>query len=324
VAELQVSVLLTAYQHERFIARALDGVLSQRGVSFEVLVGDDASTDGTREVIGRYVRTHAELISTFFPQRNLGHGGSAIFSELVRQARGTYVAGLDGDDFWTAPDKLARQVAHMDADPDCSMCFHDVLCRYEDGSRPDRRFTGPGAVRRLGLRELLDGIQIGSCAPLFRREAISPLPDWYVELPWGDAPLYVLAATHGAIDYLPDVMGVYRIHDGGMYRGLPRLQVLKLQVSYYQRLRVPSAYAALLRTKLADTWTKLGLEHDRLGDRDAARMCLDESTAIAPFDPRRLHTRIERRRLLLWVLLKAPPALVHHSRVVDWRRRRAA
>jgi glycosyltransferase involved in cell wall biosynthesis len=323
VAEVQVSVLVTAYQHERYIARALDGVLSQRGVPFELLVGDDASTDGTREVIERYARAHPELIRPFLPGRNLGHGGSAIFAELLRQARGAYVAGLDGDDFWTAPDKLARQVAHMDAHRDCSMCFHDVLCHHEDGSRPDARFTGPGAARRLGLRELLDGIQIGSCAPLFRREAIHPLPDWYVELPWGDAPLYVLAAAHGAIDYLPEVMGVYRIHGSGMYRGLPRLRVLKLQVSYYEQLQVPSAYAALLRAKLADTWAKLGLEHDRLGDRDAARACLDESMRIAPFDPRRLHTRVERRRITLWLLLKAPPALARHSRLVEWRRRRA-
>jgi len=323
VAEVQVSVLVTAYQHERYIARALDGVLSQRDVSFELLVGDDASTDGTREVIQRYARAHPKLISAFLPQRNLGHGGSAIFAELVARARGTYVAGLDGDDFWTAPDKLARQVAHMDAHPDCSMCFHDVLCHHEDGSRPDARFTGPGPARRLGLRELLDGIQIGSCAPLFRREAIHPLPDWYVELPWGDAPLYVLAATQGAIDYLPEVMGVYRIHGEGMYRGLPRLHVLKLQVSYYERLRVPAAYTALLRTKLADAWVKLGLEHDRLGDHDAARTCLDESVRVSAFDPRRLHTRAERRRMTLWLLLKAPRALARHSRLVEWRRRRA-
>jgi glycosyltransferase involved in cell wall biosynthesis len=322
VAEVQVSVLVTAYQHERFIARALDGVLSQRGVSFELLVGDDASTDATRGVIERYARAHPKLISTFFPGHNLGHGGSAIFAELVARARGTYVAGLDGDDFWTAPDKLARQVAHMDSHPDCSMCFHDVLCHHEDGSRPDARFTEFGGHRRLGLRDLLDGIQIGSCAPLFRREAIQPLPDWYVELPWGDAPLYVLAATHGAIDYLPEVMGVYRIHGEGMYRGLPRLRVLELQVGYYEQLRVPAAYTALLRTKLAEAWAKLGLEHDRLGDRDAARACLDQSGRISPFDARRLHTRLERRRMTLWLLLKAPRALARHSRVVEWRRRR--
>jgi glycosyltransferase involved in cell wall biosynthesis len=313
VTEVRVSVLVTAYQHERYIARALDGVLEQRGVPFELLVGDDASTDGTRAVIERYARAHPSLIRTFLPERNLGQGGSAIFAELLARARGELVAGLDGDDFWTSPDKLRLQVAHMDAHPGCAMCFHDVLCSYDDG-RPDERFTGEPDARRLGVPELLDGCQIGSCAPLFRRAALHPLPDWYFDLPWGDAPLYILAAGHGTIDYLPEVMGVYRIHGAGMYRSLPRVRVLELQTGYFERLRVPPEHEPQLRRKLADTWVKLGLEHERLGAREKARECLAESLRVERFDPHRLREpRAERRRLALWLLLKAPG-----------RRRRAA
>jgi glycosyltransferase involved in cell wall biosynthesis len=310
VAEPRVSVLITAYEHERYIARALDGVLEQRDVGFELIVGDDFSSDGTRGVIEHYARAHPERIRTVLPERNLGKGGSVLFAELLDGARGEYVAGLDGDDFWTAPDKLLRQVAHMDAHPECAMCFHDVLCHHDDGSRPDARFTGAGPERRIGLPELLDGCQIGSCAPLFRRDAIHPLPDWYVDLPWGDAPLYVLAAAHGTIDYLPEVMGVYRIHRLGMYRGLPRVSALELQTGYYERLHVPPEHQAHLRRKLADTWVKLGMEHDRLGDRERARECLATSLRVQPFDPLRLREpRGERRRLALWLLLKAPPAI---------------
>jgi glycosyltransferase involved in cell wall biosynthesis len=306
VAQPRVSVLITAYQHERYIARALDGVLEQRGVDFELLVGDDASTDGTRAVIRRYEQAHPGVVRAFFPERNMGHGGSAIFAELLRQARGELVAGLDGDDYWTAPDKLRRQVDHMDAHPRCSMCFHDVLCHYEDGSRPDARFTGPRA-REVDLPQLLDGVQIGSLAGMFRRSAIHPLPDWYFDLPWGDAPLYVLAAGHGSIHYLPEVMGVYRIHSRGQYRGLPRVRALELQTAYYEGLRVPEQHEPYLRRKLADTWVKLGLEHERLGNRAEARDCLARSLRVAPFDARRLrHRRGERRRVALWLLLKSP------------------
>ena len=59
--------------------------------------------------------------------------------------------------------------------------------------------------------ELLDGFQLGSCSPVFRRETIAPLPAWYFDVPWGDGPLYLLAAEQGEIHYLPEVMGVYRI-----------------------------------------------------------------------------------------------------------------
>ena len=286
--------------HERYIARALEGALEQRGVAFELLVGDDASTDATRDVIERYAGAHPDVVRTFFPDRNLGQGGSAIFGEPPGRARGRYVAGLDGDDFWTSPDKLRLQAEYMDGHPECAMCFHDVLRRYEDASRADARLHANASGQRLGVQELLDGIQIASCSPLFRRGAIHPLPAWYFDLPWGDAPLYIMAAAHGTIDYLPDVMGVYRIHGDGMYRGLPRVRVLELQTSYYRGLRVPAVHRAQLGRKLAETWVKLGFEHERLGDRGAARECLAESLRADPFNARRLREpRGERRRLAL-------------------------
>ena len=325
VAEPRVSVLLRAYEQERYIARALESILEQRGVSFELLVGDDGSTDGSRAVIERYARAHPDLLRPFFPERNLGHGGRALFAALLGRARGKYVARLDGDDFWTSPDKLRRQVAYMDDHPRCAVCFHDVLCHYEDGSRPDERFTRSRSEFQVDLPHLLEGCQIASCATLFRRDAIVPLPEWYLDAPWDDAPLYVLASQRGTIDYLPDVMAVYRIHHEGTYRGLPRVRVLELQTGYYEQLPVPSGYEAHLQRKLADTWGKLGLEYERLDARDAARECLTESLRVEPFDIRRLRrSRGERRRVALWLLLKAPRPLVHDPRVVEWRRRRAA
>ena len=316
-------MLITSYQHERYIARALEGVLEQSGeVPFEILVGDDASSDGTRAVISEHCRAHGDRIQTFFPSTNLGLGGKAIFAELVNAARGDYLAVLDGDDFWTSPEKLRRQVAHLDQHPECSMCFHDVLCHYEDGSRPDARFTGPDHPRRVGVPELLDGFQVGSCSPMFRRETIAPLPAWYFELPWGDGPLYLLAAERGEIHYLPEVMGVYRIHEHGMYRGLSRLEALELRVRNYERLRLSPPFEAHRRRRLAESWVKLGLEHERLTARAAARDCLAKSLEVDPFDPARLRAgSAEKRRIALWLMLNTPTAVAHHPRLLAWRRR---
>lgn len=325
MAKPRVSVLVRAYEQERYIARALDSVLDQQGVEYELLVGDDGSTDGTRAVIERYAAAHPGLIRPLLPERNLGHGGRALFAALLGQARGEYVARLDGDDFWSSPEKLLRQVDYLDEHPGCAICFHDVLCHHEDGSRPDYRFTGSRSATEVDLHELLEGCQIASIATLFRRDAIHPLPGWYLDMPWDDAPLYVLAAQRGTIDYLPEVMAVYRIHDRGTYRGLPRVRVLELQTGYYERLPVPPEYEPHLRRRLAHTWVKLGLEHERLGAPDAARECLAKSLRIEPFRARRLRERRgERQRLALWLLLKAPRRLAHHPRLADWRRRKAA
>ena len=165
---MRVSVLLTSFEHERYIAQALDGVLAQEGVEFELLAGDDASTDGTRDVIARYAREHPGVIRPFFPEQNMGNGGKAIFAALMSQARGDYLAVLDADDYWTAPDKLRRQVAYLDEQPEAAMCFHDVLCVYEDDDRPDAPLQ---RARPAG-----GGHHARAARPLRRRLLLTPVP----------------------------------------------------------------------------------------------------------------------------------------------------
>ncbi len=289
---MRVSVLLTSFEHERYIARALDGVLAQRGVDFELLVGDDASTDGTRTVIAEYARAHPGVIRTFLPQRNLGNGGKAIFRELIEMARGDYLTVLDGDDYWTALDKLQRQVAYLDEHPECSMCFHNVLCVYEDSARADEPYNGPDQPAEVDVATLLDRCVVASCSPMFRRETISPLPPWYFDLPWGDWSLYFIAAEHGALRYLPDMMGVYRIHRSGMYSSLSRLEALERRTDFYAGLVVPPGYEPARRRKVAETWVKRALEHNRLAQRPAALRCLARAARVSPLSvPRALRDR---------------------------------
>lgn len=310
---VRVSVLITSYQHERYIARALEGVLEQGSeVPLEILVGDDASTDGTRTVIARYAEERPDRVRTFFPERNLGLGGKAIFAELIGRARGDYLAMLDGDDFWTSPEKLRRQVAYLDEHPECSMCFHNVLCRFEDDARPDEPYNSQDQASEVDMDELLRWCPVASCSPVFRRHALDPLPAWYFELPWGDWPLYFLAAQHGQIHYLPDLMGVYRIHQDGMYSGLPRLQALEGLTAFYERLDgvVPPEHESCRRARLGENWLKRALEHDRSADYAAARRCLSESLRVRPLDPRRLRLDPrEKQRLSLWLRLRAPSAV---------------
>lgn len=279
---MRVSVLMTSFEHERYVAQALDGVLAQEGVELELLVGDDASTDGTRDVISRYAREHPQVIRPFLPERNMGNGGKAIFAALMGQARGQYLAVLDADDYWTAPDKLLRQVAYLDEHSEAAMCFHDVLCVYEDDDRPAAPYNGPAQPAELSVSRLLDRCVVASCSPLFRRDAVMPLPAWYFDLPWGDWSLYFLAARHGALRYMPEVMGVYRIHRGGMYSGLARLEALEQRTAFYAGLEVAPEHDRARRRKLAESWVKRALEHNRLVQRREAVRCLATAARVWP------------------------------------------
>ncbi len=233
---MKVSALITAYNHEKYIAQALDGILMQEvDFDFEVVVGDDCSTDRTREIVLDYARRHPGVIRTVFPERNLGDGGKPMLVETVRACRGEYVAMMDGDDYWTAPYKLRRQAEFLDAHPECSLCHHDVRVVAEEGAEPpDRSGSRPPAFATL--EDLLHDNFVQSPTPMIRREAIAEFPAWYYASPWGDYPLYVMAAEKGLLGYIDEPMAVYRVHPGGIWSGLDRLARAKSVVEFYETL----------------------------------------------------------------------------------------
>ena len=304
---VQVSTLITSYNHEPYIAQALDSVLAQVGIEgHEILVGDDCSTDGSRTVIETYARRYPDVIRPVFPATNLGTGGKALYRLLVAQSRGRYIAGLDGDDYWTSPHKLFSQVAHLEAHPECSMCFHNVVHDVQSDG-PDilhNAATGPPAT---DLSYLIEHNPVASCSPVFRSDSIRPLPQWYMTLPWGDWPLYILAAMRGEIHFIPEVMGAYRIHEGGMYSRLSRRERLRLEVEFFEGLvGVVGPAEPRRRARLAATLVELGREELQAGDRVAADRALRRSFAALPFDRRTWHSgNGERRRLVLWLSLRS-------------------
>ncbi|WP_434017276.1 glycosyltransferase [Naasia aerilata] len=265
-------------------------MLAQQGVgSYEVLVGDDASTDATREVIADYARRYPDVIRTVLPEANMGGEGKNLFLELVRQSRGSYLAVLDADDYWISDEKVRIQADHLDAHPDCSMVFHNVLREHEGDGRLDRVFDRRGEPARLGRADLYAYNPVPACSPMFRREVLEAIPSWYLDSPWGDWPLYFFAADAGALDYLPEVLGVYRIHDRGAFSGLARLQQASVDVAFFRVLPVPESgpEAALHARRLGQALAAQAFELLRLGRGTEARAALEESRRAFPFGSRR-------------------------------------
>ena len=129
-SDVEVSVLLTTYDHAPYIAESIDGILAQQApFAWELLIGEDHSTDGTAAVVRRYADAHPDRIRAFIADRN--EGGHANFDRLLQAARGRYVAWCEGDDYWTDPEKLAKQAAYLDAHPDIVLCFHRAHMVYD-------------------------------------------------------------------------------------------------------------------------------------------------------------------------------------------------
>ena len=138
--EPMVSICCAAYNHAPYIAQALESFLAQ-DVPIEILVHDDASTDGTQDILRDYARRYPDVVRPLFETENQYSRGVAIDPTFnYPRARGKYIALCEGDDCWCDPHKLRRQVDYMEAHPDCTFCFTNGVIRDADGRAPDRPF----------------------------------------------------------------------------------------------------------------------------------------------------------------------------------------
>jgi glycosyltransferase involved in cell wall biosynthesis len=249
-----VSVLCTCYNHTQFIATALQGFVDQRlNGRIEVIVHDDASTDGSADIIRDFEARYPDVIKGIYQTENQYRLERGRVTRIVyAAARGKYIALCEGDDYWTDPLKLQKQVDALEADPTLSMVFHNVWMRHEQ-SRYDRFMNQGIKKERFTLADTLASEWfIGTCSMVFRdpREHFGSIGDFA----WsrsGDMVLQYHLGLQGDFLYLDEVMGVYRRHDGGASHAIwvdgkhHHEQFLPAQVWLLWRFRgkVPSAEA---------------------------------------------------------------------------------
>lgn len=213
-----VSVFCMTYNQEATIAQAIEGVLAQKtDFSVELIVHDDASTDGTAAVVRDYIARFPQRIHGIFQTENQYHKANLWRQFLLPASRGDFIAVCEGDDFWTDPEKLQRQVDYMRAHPECAMCFHAVEQLGVDGEtmtyRPLKE-SGTVAASTLVRR---GGMFCPTVSLLFRRDVMASWPEFRVNADVYDYPAQVLAATMGTVHYIDCVMATYRFASAGSW-----------------------------------------------------------------------------------------------------------
>jgi len=212
---VKLSVAMITYNHECFIRQALESVLAQRvNFDYEIVVGEDCSTDGTRAILMDFYRRYPERIVPLLHDRNIG--ALRNFQATLAACRGQYLAIVEADDYWTCEDKLRRQVDFLDQHPDYAICCHRAQIRDETaGGRVDViPFFAAGSYT---IEDLIAFNFISTCTVMYRWGSVGPLPDWFLDLKLGDWPLHILVARSGKIELMDEVMAVYRLHSGGMW-----------------------------------------------------------------------------------------------------------
>jgi hypothetical protein len=226
-----VSINCVTYNHEPYIRDALDGFLIQQtDFPFEILIHDDASTDGTADIIRGYEKRYPHIIKPIYQIDNQYSQGNKPGIINRKRARGKYIAMCEGDDYWTDSFKLQKQVDFLERTPSYSLCFCNVNVVYDDQAKQSH----PGYMNRKmptqylrtiriprrssGLRTLAKGNYIHTPGVLFRnwiRE--HGLPPYLLSTPIGDWPLHLRTASFGQCRYFPETMAVYRVREGGVW-----------------------------------------------------------------------------------------------------------
>lgn len=210
-----VSICCLTFNHSSYVRSAIDGFLMQKAdFPYEILIHDDASGDGTGDIIREYQAKYPELIFPILQTENQYNKGITHASGAFNfpRARGKYIAMCEGDDYWTDPDKLRLQVEYLENHPECSICFHSAGIESVDGSMPGRVMRPYKGDQVVSSGEIVNKTSGYATASLvFRTEAVKKLPDYYVNCPVGDIPMQLMAASIGNGYYMDQPMCVYRV-----------------------------------------------------------------------------------------------------------------
>lgn len=215
-SDITVSVIIVTYNQRDYIKQSIDSVLSQiTKYSFEIIIGDDMSTDGTKEICETYSAEYDNIILVD-RKENLGVAGN--WADCVCKARGKYLMMLDGDDYWHNPNKMQIQVDFMDNNPMCVICHTDTDLLYvKNGSivkdfKKTRNVCVPEGYIQKFVLEGKENI-VSSTICIRTQTLLNNVPlEKYSELrfPYEDWPTIVILSAYGEIRYLPVSTTTYR------------------------------------------------------------------------------------------------------------------
>jgi glycosyltransferase involved in cell wall biosynthesis len=250
---MKLSVAMITYNQERFIGQAIESVLAQKvNFDFEIVIGEDCSTDGTRTVVMDFHRRYPDRIVLILRPQNIGPMRN--MESTLAACRGRYLSILEGDDYWTSVDKIQKQVDFLDFHPECAICCHRVRFLNETGSTEFDIFP-PRAAGSYTIQDLLRGNFVMTCSAVARRDLLVGFPSALSQMIVGDWARFAWVARHGTIELMHEVMATYRVHAGSMWSLLPfptrmresarMLRVLDKELGYVYRDTISQTIASL-------------------------------------------------------------------------------
>lgn len=230
----KVSVFMMVYNHEKYIKEALNGILMQKcNVDYEIVIGEDCSTDESRNIILEFSKQFPGKFKLLLHNSNIGAQKNQL--AVLENCTGQYIAMCEGDDYWTDPLKLQKQVDFLEANPDYALCFHKVSILQEGVVKEDT--ITAKVPETTTIDDLAKGNYIHTCSVVYRNNLFAELPEYFKESPVGDYFLHLLNARYGAIKCIDEIMGVYRVHGTSVWSSKTQKQQELLWVPFLENIK---------------------------------------------------------------------------------------
>lgn len=211
-----VSVCIPTYNQERYIRQCLEGVMMQQtSFSFDVIIGEDCSTDNTRSIVKEFEMRYPGVIKPIYHEKNVGPQRNA-YEYCWPKLTGKYIAVCEGDDCWTDPYKLQKQVDFLEQNSDYVLCFHEVRT-VDENNNVSRQEEACGDVIEYDWKSIFYK-HIATLSVVFRNCVPTTHKD-FLHTTYGDIFLFTVLSRYGKLAELGFIGGNYRKHADGMYGG---------------------------------------------------------------------------------------------------------
>jgi len=260
-----VSVFNWTYNHAQFVRESIESILMQETTfPVEIIIHDDASTDGTAEIIREYESKHPQLFRNILHAENQMSQGKSVIEPLFTVPRGMFLALTHGDDFWTSPRKLQEQVSFLEKNSDYALSFCNTQVVYTDERYSHAAYgnhlvpigyypVSPAPPETSKTANLSKSNYIHTSGAVLRNwlcNGYLEVQNYLHKAPVGDYALHLLTSRFGKIKYHPDIMAAYRVHMGGIHSMLPSCRKVLIEALFFYE----TARSSLFDKNLSQGW----------------------------------------------------------------------
>jgi len=292
-----LDINIAVYNHARFLRQTLDGALSQKTTfPFRVLVGDDCSTDGSIDILKEYEARYPN-VEVIYQPKNLGIGkGESNGKILLKNSTAKYLTLLDGDDYWTDIYKLQKQVDFLEKNPGFSIAHHRVQLLRNEELVTD--YLNQRTPYTTSILDLARGNYLRTVSTIFRNYLTDPTFPCKIDEVTGDYYLYMATATRGKIKYFPEEMGVYRLHQGGIWSHNASPAMRETWLNNLDKLRplFSKEVTDRLNRQYIEVAQALVDQYEKTGDSKAAKLVQNNMQKIKALVPTSVMQEKKRER----------------------------